>query len=102
MEYARPGDGVVVWRRDRLGRNPIHILETVKALSTSPPPSGCRSTAIRPETSRSILVLAARRCIGTSTPSDRRPQPTPHPAGAAAASRQIDHQQPAVVVVRDL
>ena len=33
MEYVREGDSVVVWRLDRLGRNLIHILETVKALT---------------------------------------------------------------------
>lgn len=33
MEYVRDGDSVVVWKLDRLGRNTLHILETVKALS---------------------------------------------------------------------
>ena len=33
LQYARVGDVVVVWRLDRLGRNLMHILETVKALS---------------------------------------------------------------------
>jgi DNA invertase Pin-like site-specific DNA recombinase len=33
MEYVREGDTVVVWRLDRLGRNTLHILETVKALT---------------------------------------------------------------------
>jgi DNA invertase Pin-like site-specific DNA recombinase len=33
MEYVRDGDTVVVWKLDRLGRNTIHILETVKALT---------------------------------------------------------------------
>jgi DNA invertase Pin-like site-specific DNA recombinase len=30
-EYVREGDTVVVWKLDRLGRNTLHILETVKA-----------------------------------------------------------------------
>ena len=34
MDYARAGDTVVVWKLDRLGRNTLHILETVKALRT--------------------------------------------------------------------
>jgi DNA invertase Pin-like site-specific DNA recombinase len=33
MEYVPEGDTVVVWKLDRLGRNPLHILETVKALT---------------------------------------------------------------------
>jgi DNA invertase Pin-like site-specific DNA recombinase len=33
MDYIRAGDAVVVWKLDRLGRNTLHILETVKALT---------------------------------------------------------------------
>jgi DNA invertase Pin-like site-specific DNA recombinase len=33
MEYVREGDTVVVWKLDGLGRNTLHILETVKALT---------------------------------------------------------------------
>ncbi len=33
MEYVRPGDTVVVWKLDRLGRNMLHVLQTVKALT---------------------------------------------------------------------
>jgi DNA invertase Pin-like site-specific DNA recombinase len=33
MEYVHAGDTVVVWKLDRLGRNTLHILETVKALT---------------------------------------------------------------------
>jgi DNA invertase Pin-like site-specific DNA recombinase len=33
MEYVRAGDTVVVWKLDRLGRNTLHVLETVKALN---------------------------------------------------------------------
>jgi DNA invertase Pin-like site-specific DNA recombinase len=33
MDYVREGDTVVVWKLDRLGRNTLHILETVKALT---------------------------------------------------------------------
>jgi DNA invertase Pin-like site-specific DNA recombinase len=33
MEYVREGDAVVVWKLDRLGRNTLHILETVKTLT---------------------------------------------------------------------
>jgi DNA invertase Pin-like site-specific DNA recombinase len=33
MAYVREGDTAVVWKLDRLGRNTLHILETVKALT---------------------------------------------------------------------
>jgi DNA invertase Pin-like site-specific DNA recombinase len=33
IDYVREGDTVVVWKLDRLGRNTLHILETVKALT---------------------------------------------------------------------
>jgi DNA invertase Pin-like site-specific DNA recombinase len=33
LAYVREGDTVVVWKLDRLGRNMLHILETVKELT---------------------------------------------------------------------
>jgi DNA invertase Pin-like site-specific DNA recombinase len=33
LDYVREGDTVVVWKLDRLGRDTLHILETVKALT---------------------------------------------------------------------
>ena len=33
LEYVRDGDTVVVWKLDRLGRNTLHILETVRELT---------------------------------------------------------------------
>jgi len=33
LEYVRESDTVVVWKLDRLGRNTLHILETVKSLT---------------------------------------------------------------------
>jgi DNA invertase Pin-like site-specific DNA recombinase len=33
LDYVREGDTVVVWKLDRLGRNTLHIPETVKALT---------------------------------------------------------------------
>jgi DNA invertase Pin-like site-specific DNA recombinase len=33
LDYVREGDAVVVWKLDRLGRNTLHVLETVKALT---------------------------------------------------------------------
>jgi DNA invertase Pin-like site-specific DNA recombinase len=33
LDYVREGDTVVVWKLDRLGRNTLHILESVKILT---------------------------------------------------------------------
>ncbi len=33
IDYVRPGDTLVVWKLDRLGRTMIHILQTVQELS---------------------------------------------------------------------
>jgi DNA invertase Pin-like site-specific DNA recombinase len=33
MDYVRDGDTIVVWKLDRLGRNILHILQTVKELT---------------------------------------------------------------------
>ena len=33
LAYARPGDTVVVWRLDRLGRSTKHLIEVVEDLS---------------------------------------------------------------------
>lgn len=33
LDYVRDGDTIVVWKLDRLGRNTLHILETVRALT---------------------------------------------------------------------
>ena len=56
MSYLRPGDTVVVWKLDRLGRNTLHILETVKGL-----------------TDRRV-TLAALACV-LSVTNDESPQP---------------------------
>ena len=37
MEFVREGDTVMVWKLDRLGRNMIRILQTVKEFVELPP-----------------------------------------------------------------
>ena len=54
MEYVRAGDTVVVWKLDRLGRNTLHILETVRIL-----------------TDRGISLVSVTDGIDSSTPSGR-------------------------------
>jgi DNA invertase Pin-like site-specific DNA recombinase len=54
MAYVRAGDVVVVWKLDRLGRNTLHVLETVKAL-----------------TDRDITLVSVSDGIDSSTPAGR-------------------------------
>lgn len=54
LDYVRPGDTVVVWKLDRLGRNMIHILETVKSL-----------------TERGVTLVSTSDGIDSSTPAGR-------------------------------
>ena len=54
MDYVREGDTVVVWKLDRLGRNTLHILETVKALMD-----------------RGVTLVSTSDGIDSSTPAGR-------------------------------
>jgi DNA invertase Pin-like site-specific DNA recombinase len=54
MAYVREGDTIVVWKLDRLGRNTLHILETVKAL-----------------TDRGVTLVSVTDGIDSSTPAGR-------------------------------
>lgn len=54
LDYVRAGDTVVVWKLDRLGRNTLHVLETVKAL-----------------TDRSITLISTTDGIDSSTAAGR-------------------------------
>ena len=54
MEYIREGDTVVVWKLDRLGRNTLNILETVKA-----------------RTDRGVTLLSVTDGIDSSTGAGR-------------------------------
>lgn len=52
LRYLREGDTLVVWKLDRLGRNTLHILETVKAL-----------------TDRGVTLVSTTDGIDSSTPA---------------------------------
>lgn len=54
VEYAREGDVVVVWKLDRLGRNMLHILQTVREL-----------------TSCGVTLVSVTDGIDSSTPAGR-------------------------------
>ena len=54
MDYVRDGDTVVVWKLDRLGRNMLHILQTVKEL-----------------TDRGVTLVSITDGIDSSTPAGR-------------------------------
>lgn len=54
MAYVREGDTVVVWKLDRLGRNMLHILQTVREL-----------------TERGVTLVSTSDGIDSSTPAGR-------------------------------
>lgn len=54
MAYVREGDTVVVWKLDRLGRNTLHILQTVKEL-----------------TALGVTLISVTDGIDSSTPAGR-------------------------------
>jgi DNA invertase Pin-like site-specific DNA recombinase len=54
LDYVREGDTVVVWKLDRLGRNMLHILQTVKEL-----------------TDRGVTLVSSSDGIDSSTPAGR-------------------------------
>ncbi|STZ40815.1 recombinase family protein [Mycolicibacterium gilvum] len=54
LDYVREGDTVVVWKLDRLGRNMLHVLQTVKEL-----------------TERGITLVSVTDGIDYSTPAGR-------------------------------
>lgn len=54
LDYVREGDTVVVWKLDRLGRNMLHILQTVRDL-----------------TDRGVTLVSVTDGIDSSTPAGR-------------------------------
>ena len=54
LECARPGDSLVVWRLDRLGRSLRHLIEVVKDLEE-----------------RGVALVSLTESIDTSTPGGR-------------------------------
>lgn len=54
LAWVRDGDTVVVWKLDRLGRNMLHILQTVKEL-----------------TARGVTLVSVTDGIDSSTPAGR-------------------------------
>jgi DNA invertase Pin-like site-specific DNA recombinase len=61
LDYGREGDTVVVWKLDRLGRNTLHVLETVKAL-----------------TDRGVILISTTDDIDSSTAAGRMNIATAH------------------------
>ena len=54
MDYVREGDTVVVWKLDRLGRNMLHVLQTVRDM-----------------TERGVTLVSVTDGIDSSTPAGR-------------------------------
>ncbi|WP_420898893.1 recombinase family protein [Cryobacterium glaciale] len=57
LDYAKPGDTVVVWRVDRLGRSLIDVLNTVKLLRERDVQVKSVSDGIDPSTTSGRLML---------------------------------------------
>ncbi|KJL45813.1 DNA-invertase hin [Microbacterium ginsengisoli] len=57
LEYTKPGDTVVVWRVDRLGRSLIDVLNTVKLLREQDVQVKSISDGIDPSTTSGRLML---------------------------------------------
>lgn len=58
LDYARPGDTIVVWRLDRLGRNLRHLLDLVDQL-------GARNVGLRSLTEHLDTTSAGGRLVFT-------------------------------------
>ena len=108
MDYVRDGDTVVVWKPTGLGRNTLHILETVKALTDRGVTLISTTDGIDSSTAagrmvigvlasmaeferelveeRTALKRAASRANGTAMQKSRRPSPRRH--GEADESRR--------------
>jgi hypothetical protein len=60
LDQLRPGDTLVVWKLDRLGRSLRHLVDTVTAWPTAASGSGAsrrRSTPLPPAASSSSMCL---------------------------------------------
>ncbi len=91
LEQARPGDTVVVWRLNRLGRSLKHLLQTVRQLEQC-----------------GVAFVSLTKNIDTSTPGGRlgvprlrragrvraRPDPGAHPGRAGRRAGPRPHRWP--------
>ena len=103
MEYVREGDTVVVWKLDRLGRNTLHILETVKALTDAGVTLISTTDGIDSSTAAGRMVIGVlasmaefeRERSRNALPSSERPhKPTAPDSGGAKSSPTRPTSQP--------
>ncbi|WP_018021801.1 recombinase family protein [Corynebacterium doosanense] len=85
LAYAQPGDTVVVWRIDRLGRSLLDVLNTVNLLREREVKIKSVSDGIDPETSSGRLMLGM---LGTLAEYERELITERVNAGIAAAKAQ--------------
>ena len=85
LAYAQPGDTVVVWRIDRLGRSLLDVLNTVNLLRERDVKIKSVSDGIDPETSSGRLMLGM---LGTLAEYERELITERVNAGIAAAKAQ--------------
>jgi len=71
MDQLRPGDTVVVWKLDRLGRNMLHILETVKTLTERGVTLVSTSDGIDSSTAAGRMMIGVLGSCGVRTRTDQ-------------------------------
>ena len=103
MQYVRDGDTVVVWKLDRLGRNTLHILETVRALTDAGVTLISTTDGIDSSTAAGRMVIGVlasmaefeRELIKEPPPSSGRPPvPTAPSSGDAERSQTRPTSRP--------
>ena len=69
LDQLRPGDTVVVWRLDRLGRSLRHLIDTVQALEA-----------------RGVAFRSLTESIDTSTPGGKPSSTSSAPSPSSSAT----------------
>jgi Resolvase, N terminal domain len=91
LDQLRPGDTLVVWKLDRLGRSLRHLVDTVTSLANRGSDSGAsrrRSTPPLPAASSSSTSLPLWLSSNATSSANAPPLgwPPPGPAGAGVAA----------------
>jgi hypothetical protein len=91
LSYVRPGDSLVVWKLDRLGRSLPHLIETITGAGSASNRLPNRSTPLHPVESSSSTFSALWRnsSVTSSGREHRQASQPPAPADALAAGQKL-------------